>query len=160
MAAQQIKPGTRSHAALRWFLARPAERPIREADVPADFGPSLPFLVGEGWLDYLDGNYWASQAARLLAEGETRTKKMTVDLDRMTATLDGVAHDVDSERALRWLKVLAENPGVWISAPKMRSYDKLLTDVRPDRHCKPYLPDEILALIDSDRHKGCRLRLP
>lgn len=78
----------------------------------------------------------------------------------MTFTLDGVPVDVSSKQALRWLKVLVEHPGEWISAPEMKNYDDELDGVRPDRHCKSYLPDVVLSLIDTDRRKGSRLRLP
>jgi hypothetical protein len=66
---------------------------------------------------------------------------------------------VSSKLALRWVKVLADHPGEWISAPELRNYDDELDGCRPDRHCKPYLPASILSLIDSDRRKGSRLRL-
>ncbi len=35
--------------------------------------------------------------------------RLTVDLARMTITLDGQTYDVPSENALRWVKVLADH---------------------------------------------------
>jgi len=84
-----------------------------------------------------------------------------VDLARMTvAVRGGKPKDVSSKQALRWLRVLAEHPGEWISAPEMAEYDEELVGIRPDRQCKRFLPKAILRLIESDRRKGSRLRLP
>jgi hypothetical protein len=83
-----------------------------------------------------------------------------VNLERMTIALGDKTYDLTSMNALRWVKVLADHPGEWITAPKLILHDKELDGCRPDRHCKPYLPLAVLALIDSDRRKGSRLRLP
>ena len=83
----------------------------------------------------------------------------TVDLPSRTVTFDGTRHDVSSVTALRWVKVLAEHPGEWISAPELKRHDQELDGVRPDR-LKKQLPQELLSLIESDRRKGSRLRLP
>jgi hypothetical protein len=85
--------------------------------------------------------------------------RLTVDLACLTITLDGHTYDVDSIQALRWVKVLADHPGEWISGPELKKHDTQLDGCRPDRHCKPHLPDNVLSLIDSDRRKGSRLRL-
>jgi hypothetical protein len=85
--------------------------------------------------------------------------RLTVDLARRTVTLDGMTYEVSSDRALRWVKVLAEHPGEWISSTELKRYDPELDDPRPDR-CKKHLPPEILSLINSDRRKGSRLCLP
>ena len=47
--------------------------------------------------------------------GEPPRPRLTVDSDRMGATLDGVFLECDSKQALRLLKVYADHPGVWIS---------------------------------------------
>jgi hypothetical protein len=41
----------------------------------------------------------------------------------------GTEHDVRSEQALRWVKVLAEHPGEWISGPELEEHDS-----GPDQH--------------------------
>jgi len=87
-------------------------------------------------------------------------QRWAVDLACMTIMLDGETYEVSSKQALRWVKVLFNHPNEWISAPAMKTYDEELYGVRPDRKCKPYLPNEILSLIDTDRRKGSRLRLP
>jgi hypothetical protein len=84
--------------------------------------------------------------------------RLSVNLARKTLTLDGVTYDVSSENALRWVKVLAEHPGEWISGPELEKYDPQLANPRPDRW-KPFLPNEFLSLIDSETGKGSRIRL-
>jgi hypothetical protein len=98
------------------------------------------------------------EAAKLLVPTE-KPPRLIVDLTCRTITLDRVRHDIDSEVALRWVKVLAEHPGEWISAPDLRNYDAELDGCRPHRRCRPYLPAAVLDLIDTDRRKGSRLRL-
>lgn len=83
--------------------------------------------------------------------------RLTVDLARSTVTLDGTSHDVRSESALRWLAVLAAHPGLWISGRHLEDHDEELAGVRTDR-LRRYLPEQILALIESDTGRGSRLR--
>jgi hypothetical protein len=85
-------------------------------------------------------------------------RTLTVDLDSKRLTLDGVPYDVSSERALRWVKILADNSPAWISSSELSSYDPDLTDVRSDR-IKKYLPPEVRNLIDLRRGAGSRLDL-
>jgi hypothetical protein len=84
--------------------------------------------------------------------------RLTVDLARKTATLDGVSHDVSSDLALRWVKVLADHAGDWISGSELERYDESLIGARTDR-LRKFLPDAILRLIDSETGKGSRIRL-
>jgi hypothetical protein len=91
--------------------------------------------------------------------GKPPPPRLTVDLARKTITLDGVTHDISSERALRWVKALALHPGEWISSTELKKHDAELDGVRPDR-LKKHLPSEVLSLIESDRRKGSRLHLP
>jgi hypothetical protein len=85
--------------------------------------------------------------------------RLTVNLASGSVTLDGIRHDVFSVAALRWVKVLADHPAEWISAPELKNYDQELDGVRPDR-LKKHLPQEILSLLKSDRRRGSRIRLP
>jgi hypothetical protein len=84
--------------------------------------------------------------------------RLTVDLARKTITLDGIAHDVDSENVLRWVKVLADHPGEWISGPDLKKYDPALLAPRTDRWHKK-LPAPVRPLIESDTGKGSRLKI-
>src|SRR5262249_46887204 len=84
--------------------------------------------------------------------------RLVVDLERMTATLDGTKYDVKSECALRWLKVLVEHPGEWISSTSLKKYDRVLQAPRITRWRKQ-LPDEISSLINSETGKGSRINL-
>jgi hypothetical protein len=92
------------------------------------------------------------------SEKEPPPPRLTVDLACMTITLDGVSHDLSSENALRWVEVLADHPGKWISAPELKDYDEELDGCRPDR-LKKHLPESVLNLIDSEEGKGSRIRL-
>jgi hypothetical protein len=83
---------------------------------------------------------------------------LTVDLDRMTITLLDQSYEVKSEAALRWVKVLADHAGDWISSPKLKDYDPELDGCRPDQ-LKDYLPDAVLDLIESRTGAGSRLLL-
>lgn len=59
--------------------------------------------------------------------------RLRVDLARKTVTLDGVTRDVDSDNALRWIKVLTEHPGEWVSGAELKSHDPDLQGDRTDR---------------------------
>lgn len=87
-----------------------------------------------------------------------RRRKLSVNLKRRTITLDDTTYDVSSEQALRWVKVLSDHNGEWISGRELVHYDSRLTGVKTDR-LKCYLPDPIKALIESEPAKGSRLRL-
>jgi hypothetical protein len=89
----------------------------------------------------------------------TRTpSRLAVDLDRRTLTLDGVSYDVSSLAALRWVKVLADHPGEWISSANLRKYDSELDPPRTTRWLAT-LPEPIRSHIDSEPGKGSRIRL-
>jgi hypothetical protein len=84
--------------------------------------------------------------------------RLTVNVDQRTATLDGRTYDVKSPRALRWLKVLADRSGDWISSADLYRFDPELDGVRTHR-LRKYLPEPIADLIESDRGKGSRLTM-
>ena len=83
--------------------------------------------------------------------------RLEVDLACMTATLDNTVFEVKSQHALRWLRILVEHSGEWISGKDLETYDSELMQVRTHR-LKTHLPAEISALIDSDTGKGSRIR--
>ncbi len=84
--------------------------------------------------------------------------RLTVDLARKAITLDGMTFDVPSDNALRWVRVLAQRPGEWVSGPQLSERDPDLQYPRPDRF-RRHLPGAVLALIDSAPGKGARIRL-
>jgi hypothetical protein len=84
--------------------------------------------------------------------------RLVVDLERMTAALDGTTYDVKSECALRWLKVLVEHPGEWISGKELKKHDKILYAPRTNRWQKQ-LPGPIRLLINSEPGRGSRINL-
>ncbi len=84
-------------------------------------------------------------------------RRIQVDLAQMTICLDGETFsDVQSPHALRWIKVLAEQPGVWISSKELLNYDSELDGCRTDK-LRRHLPPQILKLISSKNGKGSRL---
>jgi hypothetical protein len=87
-----------------------------------------------------------------------RLRQLIVDLACKTITLDGTIHDVTSDSALRWVKVLAEHPGEWFASNELKRCDHELDGVRTD-HLRKFLPDAILTFIDSETGKGSRIRL-
>ena len=98
-----------------------------------------------------------SGAQHLLLKESPRLR-LTVDLARMGATLDGVFMDCDSAQALRLLEVYANHPGVWISSAELKDYDAELDGAKP-HVLKNFLPATIRSLIQSNRRKGSRLCL-
>lgn len=106
------------------------------------------------------------ERARLIQTGPTENapsnkiprtpRSLDVDIPRKILIFDGIEFDVSSEQALRWVKVLAANPGEWISGPELGQHDAFLQGVRTDRL---KLPEEIKSCIDSDPGKGSRIRL-
>lgn len=83
--------------------------------------------------------------------------RLTVDLACKTVTLDGTKYDVSSDNAIRWVKVLADHPGEWISGSELTKYDSDLI-VRTDR-LKRFLPTQVRALIEQRTGAGSRIRL-
>jgi hypothetical protein len=103
----------------------------------------------------------AGQGPATVKGAERSTKhvkpRLTVNLARMTVTLDRRPWEVVSEQALRWIKVLADHPGEWISSPELPGYDIDLQYPRPDR-LKHFLPVRVRILISTNRRKGSRFR--
>jgi hypothetical protein len=59
------------------------------------------------------------------ADAEQRLR-VVVDINCMTIMLDEISYNVSSKQALRWVKVLVEHPGEWISASELHNYDNEL----------------------------------
>ena len=60
------------------------------------------------------------------------TQRLIVSIEKISATLDGKEYDLKSEQQARWLKVLSDNPGVWISGTQLNDYDNR-TEIFPFR---------------------------
>jgi hypothetical protein len=130
--------------------------PAREFDDPARFRECLHAI-----------QQWASEN---LGKGDSIERKrpplrIIVDIDRKTITLDGKAvplnskaSKADTEKALRWVKALAERPGEWLTSANLGQIDDQLLSARPDKF-KHVLPDEINALIESRTGAGSRLTI-
>jgi hypothetical protein len=86
-------------------------------------------------------------------------KRVVVDLDRRTVTIDGADVDVPSEQAIRWVAVLSRRPGCWIPSRSLRRFDDELYGARTDK-LRQYLPEPIDSLIESQAGVGSRLVLP
>lgn len=101
---------------------------------------------------------WLESIARDAEGTRIEEPRLTVNLDQRTATLDGQSYDVNSQQALRWLKVLADRPGEWISSADLHLIDPELDGVRTHR-LKKKLPEPIREMIESDTGKGSRRKL-
>jgi hypothetical protein len=87
-----------------------------------------------------------------------RPRRLTVNLPARTLTLDGADHTVFSEAALRWVEILVDNAGEWVSSADLEKADRNLLNRRTDQY-KHFLPKQVLRLIDSRRGLGSRIRL-
>jgi hypothetical protein len=98
---------------------------------------------------------------RLIGVGESSSTavRLTVDLAKKVLTIDGTPHDVSSELALRWIRILAEAEGQWFSGKELESIDSHLMAARTDR-LKKLLPRAIQKCIATKRGTGSRLKLP
>lgn len=81
-----------------------------------------------------------------------------MDLPSKTLTLGGTTYSVASERALRWVQILTERPGVWVSSRELPGLDRELQDTRTDKY-KKLLPAPVLAIIESQTGGGSRILL-
>jgi hypothetical protein len=119
----------------RWFHDMATLRKLAEAKEP--------------WADKIE----TSPTAR----GSESPPRLTIDLAKREVILEGERIDVNSEQALRWIKVLAEHSGEFISSCQLQEYDPNLINIRTDK-LKAFLPPKILALIDSQTGAGSRIR--
>jgi hypothetical protein len=92
------------------------------------------------------------------AQPNPPARRLTVDLARKTITLDGQTEDVSSLNALRWVKVLNDHQGEWISGKDLAKYDQELQTCRTDRW-RTHLPEAIRSLIESQSGAGSRIQL-
>jgi hypothetical protein len=83
---------------------------------------------------------------------------LEVDIKKISATLGGKEYDLKSEFQARWLKIYAENPGVWISGSDLKYYDDQLDGSRTDR-LRRGLPQKNGKLIETSKRNGARLKL-
>ena len=98
---------------------------------------------------------------------EPPAPRLTVDEARRTITLDGTTHEVNSVKAIRWVRVLAAHPGEWISGTDLERYENVLIVNQKDclllsaktHRLTTFLPGAILDLIDSKTGAGSRIRL-
>jgi hypothetical protein len=101
------------------------------------------------------GEYLAAVMPDMAPRG---TARISVDLDRQTISLDGKSYDVASIQALRWVRVLARSPGVWLSGRETVQQDPELAGSRTER-LRTKLPREVQELIESQPSRGSRLRV-
>jgi hypothetical protein len=132
------------------WLKGPAGKRSRPVKVSKQPAPDLSALLARVRL--------AAEELGGAEEKETPEPRLIVDVDRMTLTLDDVTHDVPSELALRWVKVLSDHAGQWLSGAELRQFDPDLDGVRTDRLLKR-LPEPVQQLIESSTGRGSRLTL-
>jgi hypothetical protein len=92
------------------------------------------------------------------ATSESSNHKLIVDLLRLVAidSVSGETIELPSAQSARWLKVLADNEGVWISSSALKEHDAELDGVRTDRLLK-LLPEGLAAKIQTSKQHGSRL---
>lgn len=85
---------------------------------------------------------------------------ISVDLPSLSVVIIKTMRRVEfrTEAAVRWLKVLSDHAGSWISGPDLGDYDAELIGARTDRLRKS-LPTSICKLIETSRRFGARLKL-
>jgi len=139
------------------------QRPLAylgQSRLPGDWDAGTFCFSDGGWFDEMAAlRIAAADSDSLTTPQRPQEPRLTVDLEKQTATLDGIAYDVKSVHALRWIAVLAASPGVWFSGPELKAVDPELDGVRTDR-LKKHIPSPLLALIDSETGRGSRLKLP
>lgn len=92
--------------------------------------------------------------------GDTAWKPaIIVDVDRSRIIFQGETFDVGSPQALRWLKVLTDHPGVWISSADLACHDSELDGARTSRLVKE-LPETVALHIERKKGTGSRWNPP
>ena len=125
-----------------------------------DWTPSMP----DFWFIELENVFTAScDSIDVLTNEDNQKKKpkkrkLTVSVEKQSAILDGKEYDLKSAQVARWIKVLVDHEGEWISSPRLKDYDFELDEARTDR-LKKNIPDEIRSLIESTPQRGSRLKL-
>ena len=99
-----------------------------------------------------------ARSAKPKPRGRKKVRKVRVNLKSWTVSIDDAFYTLDSEQAVRWIKVLAANRGVLISSGGLAKYDPELIDPRTDRIRKK-LPEPVTALLETVPKKGTRMRL-
>jgi hypothetical protein len=131
---------------------------------PPDAPSTLRLMATQGWkADMLALRALADAGFKTEAVSSERTKeprrlRLTVDLPGKMLTLNDVVYPVGSERALRWVKILADRSPAWISSKELKGLDQDLLAERTDKF-KKSLPQAVLDLIDSQPGAGSRIRL-
>ena len=59
----------------------------------------------------------------MIARKNGKTNGLVISIEKQSATLNGVEYDLRSPQVARWLKVLNDHEGEWISGPQLINYD-------------------------------------
>ncbi|MFO0791967.1 MAG: hypothetical protein U0805_21100 [Pirellulales bacterium] len=100
----------------------------------------------------------ASRECALIPEVDAPPPPLVVDLEQQVVILKGTRHDITSPQAVRWIKVLADRVGQWVSGSDLVQFDNQLDGVRTDR-LRKYLPPDIDQIIESRTGGGSRINL-
>ena len=84
---------------------------------------------------------------------------LTVDLEHLSVRISrtGKSYPLGSAEVARWLKILAQRPGVWVSSAELEAFDRALMGRRVER-LRKQLPLSLTRIVESKRGKGARLR--
>lgn len=99
-------------------------------------------------------------AAAPASDGNTALEpSIIVEVDRSRIIFQGETFDVGSPQALRWLKVLTDHPGVWISSADLTRHDSELDGARTSRLWKE-LPSAVAEHVKTKPGTGSRWNPP
>ena len=173
MKAREAGPGlAQRNAAIASASDADVRRRIEEVD------KAVEDLVEKSWIGQVNADWSRAQfrlrdalralepfAGEVPAAVETPTSLMagsppllSVNLSRKQLEFEGTVHDVASELALRWVKVLAEHPGEWITERQLKDFDVELDGARV-RDFKDKLPEPVQLRIESKSGAGSRFKV-
>lgn len=87
---------------------------------------------------------------------EYPSSPLRVDVENLTAILDGSLYQLPSRNCALFLAALSAKPGAWISSPEIKEVYPELEGIRLDRL---KIPPKIDERIDSKHGTGYRLKL-
>jgi hypothetical protein len=126
---------------------------LEPIDDPTDRWPDKREVIADIYIETAN-----AVKQRLLTGKKPAVQRLHVDLGAKLLTLDGTSYPVASERALRWVRILAERSPNWVSGKELPKLDPDLLSERTDKF-KPALPSKVRDLIDSQTGAGSRIRL-
>jgi len=86
-------------------------------------------------------------------------RNIVVDVDRLEIRIDSVSHPIENETAARYVRVLVERAGSWISSVDLPRWDSELQVGEDVTRLRRNLPKPVREAITGKRGKGTMLSL-